>query len=152
MGRQAYHKARHAGKEEKKWKERKKKMWVHHVCKWECRRRLRHPKRLSEKKCDLVQKSESRITCTWIFFVKCLVHLRKRSLDNVDISYKFASKFIPHRAFHNAISRPCILLLFNTNRKKMIKNCNTYTKLRIILLSLSFYASRIKRIRSWHFA
>ena len=43
-GRHAYYKAKHA-RQEKKWREsEKKKMWVHHVCIWECRRKLRHPK------------------------------------------------------------------------------------------------------------
>ena len=64
-------------------------------------------------------------------------------------SLTFASNYIRIRAFHNAISRSCILLLFNTNRKKMIKNCNTYTKLRIILLSLSFYANFSNKMHSF---
>ena len=41
---------KYARREENKWRQgEKKKMWVHHVCKWECRRRLRHPKRLPDK-------------------------------------------------------------------------------------------------------
>ena len=36
-------------KKKRNGKSEKKKMWVHHVCKWECRRRVRHSKRLSEK-------------------------------------------------------------------------------------------------------
>ena len=38
-------------------------------------------------------------------------HSRKRYISN-----KFASKFIPIRAFHKAISRSCVLLRSNTSR------------------------------------
>ena len=49
-GWQAYHKSRQARREEKEMeRERKKKMWVHLVCNWECRRGLRHPKQCFEK-------------------------------------------------------------------------------------------------------
>ena len=45
-GRQAYHKARQVRRQEKNRKsEKKKKMWVHLVCNWECRRKLRHPRK-----------------------------------------------------------------------------------------------------------
>ena len=55
-GRQAYHKARQVRRQEKNRKsEKKKKMWVHLVCNWECRRRLRHPKLFIGKTISLDQ-------------------------------------------------------------------------------------------------
>ena len=38
------------------------------------------------------------------------------------VDMTFASKYIRIRAFHNAISRSCILLRFHTNRRKTINN------------------------------
>ena len=47
---QAYDNEVRATRRKEREKERKKKkMWVHHVCKRECRRRLRHPKRFFGK-------------------------------------------------------------------------------------------------------
>ena len=92
-------------------KSEKKKMWVHHVCNWECRRRLRHLKRFFGKNLESISRSLNAAGEVISLF-------RVYGYSSEFISHKFASTFIPIRAFHKAISRSCILLRFNTSRQR----------------------------------
>ena len=85
-------------------------MWVHQVGNWECRCRLRHPKRFFTQESFVIglqdQDHISKDLRTYAFFFFELSPKLKT----------FASKFIRVRAFHKAISRSCVL--FNTSRQK----------------------------------
>ena len=122
-------------------KGRKKKMWVHHVCKWECRRRLRHPRRFFEIWCTsalFVQHmiwdwkirllplvwSAPTFKRDWPLGASSVANRLSSKIQDPSMSFKltFASNYIRIRAFCKAISRSCILLRYHTNRRKMINN------------------------------
>ena len=152
-GRQAYHKPRQARREERKEREKERggKMWFHHVCKWECRRRLRHPRRFFEIWCTsalFVQHmiwdwkisllplvwSAPTFKRDWPLGASSVANRLSSEIQDPSMSFKltFASNYIRIRAFCKAISRSCILLRFHTNnqRKMMINICfdSTYRK------------------------
>ena len=119
-GSQAYHKTRHARREE--IKRAKKKMWVHHVGNGECRRKLRHPKRSFDwqeslsvlNQCSRHNGQQGRSSGAGVV-VSAFSSEWKRPFLTKD--HTFASKYIRIRAFHKAISRSCILLRFETGRQ-----------------------------------
>ena len=113
-------------------KAKEKKMWVHHVCIWECRRKLRHPRRFFEIWCtchqiDLAVRyvvfgarvqvadvSDAFYALSYTrSFLQPIVHASC-------IAYKIASKYLGIRAFRKMISRSCICGSSTKMKKQII--------------------------------
>jgi len=145
-GRQACHKAGQAQRQEKKG--RKKKMWVHLVCNWECRRRLRYLKqsKVSYEPTRVGVHKLQFFSSEGVYRASTRLVLQPNTLNQGYICVEIYT--------HPRISQcdfPVMhfVALQQKSKKKKVKIIvNTYTKRLIILLSLSFHANLSNKMHS----